>query len=120
MGLLGGPGRSKMLQIGKNCSARGKRLLVGILVIATVNGIPRGPILVGKSKSTGGGAISGAQFLVLGTLQHGSQMLKIGERLRTQRKGLLAGILVIETINVVPSSPIARGTKRFAVGIAIF
>ena len=109
-----------MLQICGNCSARMKVLLVGILVIATVNGFPRGPISVGKLKSTGGGAISGAQIRVLGTLQHGSQMLQIGERWRAQRKSLLAGILVIETINVVPSSPFARGTKRFAVGIAIF
>ena len=95
-------------------------MLAGIRVIATVNGVPRGPILGGKSKSTGEIVISGGQFRVLGIPQHGAQMFQIGESLSTRGKGLLAGIGVNATTNVVPSSPILRGNLRFAVGIAIF
>ena len=95
-------------------------MLVGIRVIATANGVPRGPILGGKSKSTGEIVISGGQFRVLGIPQHGAQMVQIGESLSTPGKGLLAGAGVVETINVVPSSPISRSNLRFAVGIAIF
>ena len=93
---------------------------VGIRVIATVNGVPRGPILGGKSKSTGEIVISGGQFRVLGIPQDGAQMLQIGESLSTRGKGLLAGIRVNAIIIVVPSSLISRDNLRFAVGIAIF
>ena len=95
-------------------------MLVGIRVIATVNGVPRGPILGGKSKSTGGIAISGGHFRVLGIPQEGAKMLPIGESSGTQGKGLLGGIGVIATINVVPSSPISGGNSKFTGGIAIF
>ena len=47
-------------------------------------------------------------------------MVQIGESLSTPGKGLLASTGIVETINIVPSSPISSSNLRFAVGIAIF
>ena len=49
--------RAKMLQIRENCRSSRKGLPAGIRAIATVNVVPRGPILGGKSKSGGSRAI---------------------------------------------------------------
>ena len=91
-----------------------------IRVVATINGVPRVPIVGGKSKSGVGRSIFGCHSGVLGVLEHGAKMPRNGESLGTRGKGLLVGIRVIATITVVPSGPISGGKSRFGIGKAIF
>ena len=107
---------AKMLQIGEILRGPGGNLLVGIRVMDAINGFPCGPGMGGRSKSGVERVIFGRHLGMLGSLEHRAKMVRNGEVCRTSLLGLLVGIWVIATINVLSMGSISMAKSGFGIG----
>ena len=105
---------AKMSRNGESLGTRGKGLLVGIRVIATITVVPSGPISGGKSRFGIGKAIFWCRVGLLGSLLQGSKIRRMSKKSGGWSRGLLAGIWLIAAVKVVSIS-ISGGSKSKSV-----
>ena len=106
---------AKMVRNGEICRTPPGGLLVSIHVVGTVFVVPRGSFERGNRKSGVGGTIPGWQFGVLGGSWHMAKIARNWEIFGTPGGGLLVGIWVIATINVLSRGSISMAKSRFGI-----
>ena len=106
---------AKMVRNGEICRTPPVGLVLGIHVVAAVIVIPRGSFVGGNLKSGVGGTICGRQMGVLGDSWHLAKMARNWEIFGTPGGGLLVGIWVIATINVLSMGSISMAKSRFGI-----